>query len=66
MGKNNVHVRLRVVCETPGCRNNGKVVNIIGAIPPEAVNILFEGFGHGAEDPNDYCPECQQLGILQD
>lgn len=53
------------ICLTDGCPRWGEVISsFIGDMEDE--NVLFEGYGHGAEDPQDYCPKCGVLAILQD
>ena len=55
-----------VTCETEGCAREGQVINTIIGIQKEKESAFYEGYGHGTEDAADYCPECKQLGILQD
>lgn len=58
-------MRAHIICENEGCPNNGKIINTI-IFPAEGEDDLYEQFGHGAEDDEDFCPECKELGILQD
>ena len=47
-------------CVNPHCGND-EVVNAISGIDTDSVDDFLEGFGHGAEDDEDYCPECGEL-----
>ena len=47
-------------CVNPHC-DNSEVVNSISGIDEENVDGFLEGFGHGAEDDEDFCPECGEL-----
>jgi hypothetical protein len=47
-------------CVNPHC-DNSEVVNSISGIDAENVDGFLEGFGHGAEDDEDFCPECGEL-----
>lgn len=54
-----------ILCETEGCPHEGKVVNQ-PVVDADDCDAFVEGYGHGSEDPYDYCAECGQLGVLQD
>lgn len=58
-------MRAHTICENEGCPNNGKIINTF-VFPAEDEDDIYEQYGHGAEDPEDFCPECGELGILQD
>lgn len=47
-------------CVNPHC-DNSEVVNSISGIDEESVDNFLEGFGHGAEEDEDFCPECGEL-----
>lgn len=47
-------------CVNPHC-DNCEVVNSISGIDEESVDVFLEGFGHGVEDEEDFCPECGEL-----
>lgn len=47
-------------CVNPHC-DNSEVVNSISGIDEEDVDGFLEGFGHGVEDDEDFCPECGEL-----
>ena len=47
-------------CMNQHC-DNSEVVNSISGIDEENVDGFLEGFGHGAEDDEDFCPECGEL-----
>ena len=47
-------------CMNQHC-DNSEVVNSISGIDEESVDNFLEGFGHGAEDDEDFCPECGEL-----
>lgn len=53
-----------VRCETPGCVNQGKVINIICCIKEKERVLFEESYGHGAQEEADYCQACHQLGSL--
>jgi len=50
-------------CNTPTCPLSGKVFNQV-VVPTTDADMFAEAFGHGAEDPIDFCPICGQLGTL--
>ena len=53
-----------VVCFTDGCARRGNLINVIGGIAEDDLDLSFEGF---ADDcPEDYCPGCRQLGVACD
>jgi hypothetical protein len=58
-------VPLAVLCENDACEHCGDVVNEF-AVPGLDVDRFWEAFGHGAEDPADYCPSCGVLGALSE
>lgn len=47
-------------CSNPHCEND-EVVNVISGIETDNVDSFLEAFGHGAEDDEDFCPECGEL-----
>ena len=61
---------LRIVCETPGCKNCEQEINAVvfdeGPEQDGLIELFIENFGTGAEDPEDYCPICKGLGVLGD
>jgi hypothetical protein len=58
-------VRARIICETPKCKNHGKIINTV-IFPAEEEETFYSNFGQGSEDPEDVCSECGILGVLQD
>jgi hypothetical protein len=58
-------VTLVVRCEQEPCTRRGRVFNEI-VVPLGDVELMWEGYGHGAEDVADYCPACGVLGVLSD
>jgi hypothetical protein len=53
-----------IVCESPGCRNEGAVINRIAGIVPADIDAFFEDYdGSG---PDDVCPLCHAPGIAAD
>ena len=62
-------MRIPVTCETADCARRGSKINVI-TVPPgtddAALDLLFESYGHGGEDPEDFCPECRALGVIGD
>ena len=58
---------LSVVCETQGCANQGRAINIIRGIEPEYAEAFIEDWsGTNGAEPEDFCPACRQRGVLQD
>lgn len=58
---------LYITCETFGCENEGKVLNILRDVPDGPDDPDFcEAFGQGAEDDADFCRLCKELGFLHD
>lgn len=56
---------LHIVCETAECENNGQELGWVD-VPCDEVDGFYEAYGHGSEcNPEDYCPNCKQLGVLQ-
>lgn len=53
-----------IVCETPECSNNGKVINTISDIESEndAQSIMEDTDA----EPEDYCGCCNQPGIKRE
>lgn len=54
-----------VICENDKCPNKGKIVNTV-TFPMVEQELFYEAFGHGSEDPEDFCKECGTLGILKE
>jgi hypothetical protein len=53
-----------VICLTDGCPQRGNLIHVISGIAEDNLDLFFEGF---ADDcPEDYCPECRQLGVACD
>lgn len=63
-----VHATLPIVCETAGCPNFGSKINTICIFTgnEDEINGFYEQYGHGSEEPFDYCPKCKKLGVLKD
>jgi hypothetical protein len=62
-------MKFHVVCETPGCENRDVAFNVIifdEPISDSVIESLYEAYGHGWEEEEDYCPLCKELGILYD
>jgi len=47
-------------CVNPHCENS-EVVNTINGIDSNMIDAFLEGFGHGVEEDEDFCPECGEL-----
>ena len=61
--------KFTVLCGTEGCKKFNKKLNsykVKGGYNGPDADTLCEGFGHGAENPKDFCPLCGELGILED
>lgn len=57
-------MQIPMICETPGCANEGAEINRVTGISPERLDQFYEGeFG---TDPADFCPLCGELGIALD
>ena len=54
-----------ILCETAGCPKEHDIINTV-TFPMEEEDTFYEAFGHGGEEEADFCPECKQLGVLQD
>ena len=52
------------VCETTGCANEGRAVNIVSGIPDSEIDLFYESFD--GPDEADYCPLCGALGVAED
>ena len=50
-------------CATPTCALSGEVFNEV-VVPTTDADMFAEAFGHGGEDPIDFCPVCGHLGTL--
>jgi|SRR5579884_1977798 len=55
-----------VRCETPACSKHRDIINLISFSPQCNVDVFAEGYGHGSEGPEDFCPACGTLGVLYD
>lgn len=58
-------MKVPIQCGNPECSLRGKVINEV-TINKKGVDAFINAFGHGSEDPPDYCPKCGKLGILQE
>jgi len=47
-------------CVNPLCEKS-EVVNAINGIDSNMIDAFLEGFGHGVEEDEDFCPECGEL-----
>lgn len=65
MGTTCARVPFAVFCENQACECFGEPFNEF-AVPAVDANRFCEAFGHGAEDPTDYCPSCGALGVLSE
>lgn len=65
MGTTSTRVPFAVSCENQGCERFGEPFNEF-TVPAVDANKFCEAFGHGAEDPTDYCPSCGALGVLSE
>jgi hypothetical protein len=61
---NSQSVSIPIVCETPGCPNNGSLINRISEYPADLVDAFFEDYDGSVLE--DRCPLCGEAGIAQD
>lgn len=54
-----------VRCLTPGCSRIGQIINRISGIDEDELDYFYENWADGA-DPEDFCPDCKQLGVAED
>jgi hypothetical protein len=54
-----------VICENENCPGRNMVVHTV-TFPMAEEDAFYEAFGHGGEDPEDFCQECGRIGVLQD
>lgn len=57
--------RVIVTCGTDYCPNRGGIINAV-MVREDLLQAFLESFGHGGEDPADYCPQCGQLGVAHE
>ena len=51
-----------IFCETEGCWNCGRMINLVSNIPVEDLDLFYEGYDES--EPADSCNVCGELGVL--
>ncbi|MBI3913254.1 MAG: hypothetical protein HY327_03500 [Chloroflexi bacterium] len=57
-------IEIPVVCETDGCKNYGKLVNVVRGVPFADLDLFYENYDDSVEE--DHCPICGGLGVAED